>query len=107
MYNDLLLIYTIQNLELLLLLLISGNILVEDVRFPRNVNISSEARDLLLGLLVKDPARRLGGGPSDAQEIRSHLFFSVFCDQDWQDLEGKRVSSMPNLSNVNVSCKIQ
>ena len=28
-----------------------GNILVEDVRFPRNVNISAEARDLLLGLL--------------------------------------------------------
>ena len=75
-------------------------ILVEDVRFPRNVNISSEARDLLLGLLVKDPARRLGGGPSDAQEIRSHLFFSVFCDQDWQDLEGKRVSS--NLSNMSL-----
>ena len=28
-----------------------GNILVEDVRFPRNVTISAEARDLLLGLL--------------------------------------------------------
>ena len=71
---------------------ILGNILVEDVRFPRNVNISSEARDLLLGLLVKDPARRLGGGPSDAQEIRSHLFFSVFNESDWEALEQKRVS---------------
>ena len=65
-----------------------GNILVEDVRFPRNVNISSEARDLLLGLLVKDPAKRLGGGPSDAQEIKAHLFFETI---DWDALEKKKV----------------
>merc|ERR1719411_1520851 len=65
-----------------------GNILVEDVRFPKNVNISSEARDLLLGLLVKDPARRLGGGPSDAQEIKSHPFFDSI---DWTSLEQKKI----------------
>ena len=65
-----------------------GNILVEDVRFPRNVNISGECRELLLGLLVKDPARRLGGGPSDAQEIKSHPFFDSI---DWTSLEQKKV----------------
>ena len=67
-----------------------GNILVEDVRFPRNVNISGECRELLLGLLVKDPARRLGGGPSDAQEIKSHPFFESI---DWTSLEQKKVQS--------------
>jgi len=65
-----------------------GNILVEDVRFPRNVNISGECRELLLGLLVKDPARRLGGGPSDAQEIKSHPFFDSI---DWPSLEQKKI----------------
>ena len=39
-------------------------ILMEEVRFPKT--ISSEAKDLLGGLLVKDPLRRLGGGPEDA-----------------------------------------
>lgn len=67
-----------------------GNILVEDVRFPKHVNISSEARDLLLNLLVKDPVRRLGGGPSDAQEIKSHLFFESI---DWEALENKKVKN--------------
>ena len=65
-----------------------GNILVEEVRFPRNVNITSEARDLLLALLVKDPAKRLGGGPTDAQEIKAHLFFETI---DWLSLEQKKV----------------
>ena len=66
-----------------------GNILVEEVRFPRNVTISAEARDLLLGLLVKDPARRLGGGPTDAREIKDHIFFEKI---NWDDLEQKKVS---------------
>lgn len=66
-----------------------GNILVEDVRFPRNVNISAEARDLLLGLLVKDPAKRLGGGPTDAKEIKGHAFFENI---SWDELEQKKIS---------------
>ena len=70
-----------------------GNILVEEVRFPRNVNITSEARDLLMGLLVKDPAKRLGGGPTDAQEIKAHLFFESadWGDGWWTALEQKKV----------------
>jgi len=66
-----------------------GNILVEDVRFPRNVTISAEARDLLLGLLVKDPAKRLGGGPSDAREIKNHDFFEPI---NWDELEQKKIT---------------
>lgn len=66
-----------------------GNILVEDVRFPRNVSISSEARELLLGLLVKDPTKRLGGGSADAQEIKDHLFFESI---DWTALVEKKVT---------------
>ena len=39
-------------------------ILMEEVRFPKT--LSAEAKDLLGGLLIKDPLRRLGGGPEDA-----------------------------------------
>jgi hypothetical protein len=62
------------------------NILVEEVRFPRQ--ISSEAKDLLGGLLVKDPVKRLGGGPEDAKQIMAHVFFASI---DWNDLEEKKV----------------
>lgn len=80
-----------------------GNILVEDVRFPRNVNISSEARELLLGLLVKDPKKRLGGGQADAQEIKDHLFFEPI---NWTDLEQKKVLAIqgPNECDILKAC---
>lgn len=61
-------------------------ILMEEVRFPRT--ISSEARDLLGSLLVKDPNQRLGGGPDDAKEIKSHAFFSSI---NWTDLYQKKI----------------
>jgi serine/threonine protein kinase len=56
------------------------------VKFPRS--ISNEAKSLLSGLLVKDPNRRLGGGPDDAREIMSHPFFSCI---NWSDLLQKKV----------------
>jgi RAC serine/threonine-protein kinase len=61
-------------------------ILMEEVKFPRN--LSSDARELLGGLLIKDPARRLGGGPDDARQIMAHPFFSCI---NWRDLEQKKV----------------
>ncbi|XP_044256022.1 RAC serine/threonine-protein kinase [Tribolium madens] len=61
-------------------------ILMDEVKFPRN--LSSDARDLLGGLLVKDPAKRLGGGPDDAKEIMAHPFFSCI---NWRDLEQKKI----------------
>lgn len=61
-------------------------ILMEEVKFPRT--ISSEARDLLGALLVKDPNQRLGGGPDDAKDIQSHAFFSSI---NWTDLYQKKI----------------
>lgn len=63
-------------------------IVMEDVKFPRN--LSAEAKDLLSGLLIKDPARRLGGGPEDAKQIMAHPFFSSI---SWRDLEQKKVGA--------------
>lgn len=61
-------------------------ILVEEVKYPRT--LTPEARDLLAGLLIKDPTKRLGGGPDDAQAIMRHPFFSSI---NWYDLLHKKI----------------
>jgi serum/glucocorticoid-regulated kinase 2 len=60
-------------------------ILQEPLRFPDEV--SSEARSLLVGLLNRDPAHRLGN--RGAEEIRSHPFFSRHID--WKKLVAKKI----------------
>ncbi|KAM7385378.1 hypothetical protein PAMP_001465 [Pampus punctatissimus] len=60
-------------------------ILMEDIKFPRT--LSADAKSLLSGLLIKDPNKRLGGGPDDAKEIMRHSFFSGI---DWQDVYDKK-----------------
>jgi len=62
-------------------------ILMEDVRFPKT--ISSEAKDFLSKLLIKTPADRLGGGPEDAEAVKTHPFFNSI---NWSDLDKKRVT---------------
>lgn len=59
------------------------------MKFPRT--ISSEARSVLAGLLIKDPLRRLGGGVEDAREIMNHPFFASV---NWADLVQKKVSGL-------------
>lgn len=49
--------------------------------YPRS--LSSRAVSLLRGLLTKDPRRRLGSGPNDAEDIKLHHFFT---DTDWRAL---------------------
>ncbi|CAH0389077.1 unnamed protein product [Bemisia tabaci] len=61
-------------------------ILMEEVKFPKT--ISNEAKDLLSGLLIKDPNKRLGGGPEDAEEIKHHPFFASI---NWEDLVKKKI----------------
>ncbi|KAI9303950.1 kinase-like domain-containing protein [Cunninghamella echinulata] len=59
-------------------------ILQDELRFPDNV--SSEAQDLLTGLLTRDPNQRLGhNGP---EVIKSHPFFASI---DWRKLMQKKV----------------
>jgi serine/threonine protein kinase len=38
--------------------------------------VSKPAKRLLVGLLTKDPVRRLGSGPTDAEEIKEKQFFN-------------------------------
>ncbi|XP_029449827.1 RAC-gamma serine/threonine-protein kinase isoform X2 [Rhinatrema bivittatum] len=61
-------------------------ILMEDIKFPRT--LSADAKSLLSGLLIKDPNKRLGGGPDDAKEIMRHSFF---VGVNWQDVYDKKL----------------
>ncbi|CAJ0559477.1 unnamed protein product, partial [Mesorhabditis spiculigera] len=61
-------------------------IMIGELRFPSK--LSPEAKNLLTGLLVKDPTQRLGGGPDDALEITQHDFFAPI---DWQKLYNKEI----------------
>ena len=57
------------------------NILSGPIKLPRTM--SPQAADLLVCLLHRNPAKRLGSGPTGAEEIMDHFFFANF---DWDKL---------------------
>lgn len=50
---------------------------------PYPSTVKPEAKELLMGLLTKDPNRRLGSGPGDAEDIKVKSFFASI---DWEKL---------------------
>lgn len=60
-------------------------ILSEPLRFPSDM--SSDARDILRGLLTRDPSQRLG--VNGAEEIKRHPFFAKHID--WKLLLAKKI----------------
>lgn len=61
-------------------------ILTEDVKFPSR--ITTNARNILSGLLEKNPSQRLGGGPEDAKDVMMHPFFHTV---NWDDVYHKKI----------------
>lgn len=53
--------------------------LQNEVKFPSS--LSAIVCNILTGLLTKDPARRLGGSPKDAQDVKGHDLFATL---NWQ-----------------------
>jgi len=53
-------------------------------------DLSSSVKDFIIKLLIKEPRQRLGGGPGDAEEVKSHPFFR---DLNWMDLAQKKISA--------------
>lgn len=51
--------------------------------------LSARAQQMLRGLLTKDPQRRLGSGPNDAEDIKSQDFFA---DLNWEKLMNGEVA---------------
>ena len=60
-------------------------ILSEPLRFPSDMG--SDARDILRGLLTRDPSQRLG--VNGAEEIKRHPFFAKHID--WRTLLQKKI----------------
>lgn len=58
------------------------NIMNGPLRIPQSMSL--EARDLILNLLNRNPKKRLGAGPEDANELKRHAFFK---DIDWEAVE--------------------
>ncbi|KAH6585139.1 hypothetical protein BASA61_007062 [Batrachochytrium salamandrivorans] len=61
-------------------------ILHNDLVFPPG--FPPQAQSLCRGLIDRDPKRRLGAGPQDAEEIKNHPYF---LDVDWNQLLKRRV----------------
>lgn len=61
-------------------------ILADEPPYP--IDMDKDSVSLMQGLFVRDPEKRLGSGPQDAQEVMQHAFFKGI---DWDDLYYKRV----------------
>ena len=60
--------------------------------------LGRDVTDFILRLLIKDPRRRMGGGRADAEEVKSHRFFSSI---SWDDLLKKNIPApfIPKISS--------
>ncbi len=52
--------------------------------------LSSDAQNLLKGLLTRDPTKRLGHGPAGSDAIKKHGFFKSI---NWARLQQRQVES--------------
>ena len=62
-----------------------NNIMNGPLKLPRS--ISTEAKNLMVQLLNRNPTKRLGAGPEGALEIQRHPFFASI---NWDDVREKR-----------------
>jgi len=68
-----------------------------ELHYP--ASLSSKSKHVLRGLLTKDPIRRLGSGPKDAEEIKPHPFFASI---DWEKLQRGEIAPpwAPTISGI-------
>ena len=61
--------------------------------------LNPDVKDFILRLLVKDPRKRLGGGPLDAEEVKRHKFFTSI---NWDDLLKRNIPApfIPRISST-------
>ena len=73
-------------------------ILEDEPLYP--IQMPRDSVSLLQRLLTRDPSRRLGSGPNDADDIKAHPFFR---DINWDDLLHKRVTPpfLPTIKNAS------
>ncbi|CAO3644039.1 unnamed protein product [Mucor hiemalis] len=74
-------------------------ILHDILEFPEDIQISSEGKDVIKGLLTKSPKHRLGQGAQGFEKLKSHSWFQGL---DWTTLENK-TANPPFIPNNNRS----
>uniref|UniRef100_A0A803QM25 non-specific serine/threonine protein kinase n=1 Tax=Cannabis sativa TaxID=3483 RepID=A0A803QM25_CANSA len=67
------------------------NVVGQPLKFPSGSNVSFAAKDLIRGLLVKDPQKRLGS-KRGATEIKQHPFFESV---NWALIRGTQPPEIP------------
>ncbi|KAG7591888.1 putative rRNA methylase [Arabidopsis thaliana x Arabidopsis arenosa] len=77
------------------------NVIGQPLRFPENSQVSSTAKDLIKGLLVKEPQNRIAY-KRGATEIKQHPFFEGV---NWALIRGETPPHMPEL--VDFSCYVK
>merc|ERR1719410_180383 len=73
---------------------------------PMPKYLSKEARSLFLGLLERDPKRRLGSSKEDASEIKEHIFFKPL---DFRKLLAKQLKPpyKPKVQDITDTANIE
>ncbi|KAK9457255.1 hypothetical protein V1511DRAFT_508698 [Dipodascopsis uninucleata] len=66
---------------------IFGAILADEPLYP--IHMARNSVSILQQLLIRDPKRRLGGGPDDALEVMAHPYFENI---NWDDIYEKRLT---------------
>ncbi|XP_021945279.1 ribosomal protein S6 kinase alpha-5 isoform X3 [Folsomia candida] len=61
-------------------------------------DLSPPVKDFICKMLIKEPRQRLGGGPTDATEVKSHAFFKGI---NWVDMADKKIKApfVPKIQN--------
>ncbi|PHT39478.1 Protein kinase G11A [Capsicum baccatum] len=76
-----------------------ANVVMQNLRFPDSPLVSFQARDLIRGLLVKEPENRLGT-ETGAAEIKRHPFFDGL---NWALIRCAIPPEVPDLCDIGVS----
>lgn len=59
------------------------------------------AKQILVALLLRDPSKRLGGGPTDGEEVKNHPFWANAPSLDWVATYNRQIQPpfKPNVSS--------
>lgn len=74
------------------------NVVGQSLKFPEGFNVSFAAKDLIRGLLVKDPQKRLGF-KRGATEIKKHPFFETV---NWALIRGTQPPEIPKTIDIAI-----
>ncbi|CAD8076974.1 unnamed protein product [Paramecium sonneborni] len=76
---------------------------IENAQLKIPSYISSEAKNLLKALLQRNPAKRLGSGKGDSEEIKAHQYFQ---DVNWEIVQNRELPMPKPNRKIRINTKI-